>query len=243
MPKNKTKPVSSFVSEAQFYTTNQLSAIKRIKDYIEDESFPCVGAKAALVQGNVTFRSYGMLGEDGTTSSLYFDLMEYVQAMDIDDPRIQSFVAIFKDDKMSSEEEFETLLWKQLELLHVQDAGLDIDWNEDVSEDPDSPHFSMSIANHPFFVVGMHSEASRNARRSPFPVMVFNSNLQFEKLRSDGRFDKMKAIIRERERKLNGGINPMLNDFGDSSEARQYSGRFLPEQWKCPFSVKPTPDT
>jgi FPC/CPF motif-containing protein YcgG len=27
----------------------------------------------------------------------------------------------------------------------------------------------------------------------------------------------------------------MLEDFGENSEARQYSGRKVGEEWKCPF--------
>ncbi len=67
---------------------------------------------------------------------------------------------------------------------------------------------------------------------------MFNSHLQFEKLRSDGRFDKMKEIIRNRDEALAGSINPMLSDHGEASEARQYSGRAVEPEWKCPFAHK-----
>ncbi|MEP6902345.1 MAG: YqcI/YcgG family protein, partial [Actinomycetota bacterium] len=29
--------------------------------------------------------------------------------------------------------------------------------------------------------------------------------------------------------------NPNLSDFGTQSEARQYSGRAVEHEWKCPF--------
>ena len=34
---------------------------------------------------------------------------------------------------------------------------------------------------------------------------------------------------------LQGTINPNLADFGDASEARQYSGRAVEANWTCPF--------
>jgi len=48
----------------------------------------------------------------------------------------------------------------------------------------------------------------------------------------------MKGIIRDREVAQTGSINPMLNDFGDRSEARQYSGRAVDSDWECPFKPK-----
>ncbi|MFL6514134.1 MAG: YqcI/YcgG family protein, partial [Chthoniobacterales bacterium] len=65
----------------------------------------------------------------------------------------------------------------------------------------------------------------------------------FERLRTDGKWKKMQTAIRARELVLQGSVNPMLSDFGQESEARQYSGRAVPEDWsppaggegKCPF--------
>jgi len=241
MLRNKSLPVS-VVSPENFYTIEDLSAVKKIRDYIAKPDFPCVGAKAALVQGNVEFRVYRDLADSGSATGLLFDLLTYVQTIDLDDPRIQSFVAIFPETDRVNEEEFETLLFDRLGDLSRESEFLDFGWHEDVSPDPSNPHFSMSIAGHPFFVVGMHPNASRNARRTPFPVLVFNSNLQFDRLKADGRYDKLKAEIRKREIKFNGSINPMLNDHGRSSEARQYSGRKLPKNWSCPMQFKGSGD-
>ena len=30
-------------------------------------------------------------------------------------------------------------------------------------------------------------------------------------------------------------MNPALKDFGTQSEARQYAGRAVPPDWRCPF--------
>ena len=41
--------------------------------------------------------------------------------------------------------------------------------------------------------------------------------------------------ILDRDRTLAGDINPMLARHGESSEARQYSGRAVDDGWTCPF--------
>ena len=65
--------------------------------------------------------------------------------------------------------------------------------------------------------------------------MVFNLHDQFEKLRAGGRYERMRDAILERDRQLAGDINPMLARHGESSEARQYSGRMVGDDWECPF--------
>ena len=66
--------------------------------------------------------------------------------------------------------------------------------------------------------------------------MVFNFHDQFENLRSAGKYTGMQNAVRDRDIHLQGAINPILARFGDASEARQYSGRAVAEDWKCPFS-------
>jgi FPC/CPF motif-containing protein YcgG len=67
--------------------------------------------------------------------------------------------------------------------------------------------------------------------------LVFNRHEQFEKLRSDGKWKRMQKSIRKRDRALQGSVNPMLDDFGEASEARQYSGRAVEDNWQPPFDV------
>ena len=47
----------------------------------------------------------------------------------------------------------------------------------------------------------------------------------------------MQQLIRGREFALQGTINPMLSNFGEQSEARQYSGRAVDADWNPPFKV------
>jgi hypothetical protein len=45
----------------------------------------------------------------------------------------------------------------------------------------------------------------------------------------------LKAAINERDRAFSGSVNPMLADHGTVSAARQYSGRAVGEDWRCPY--------
>tara|TARA_R110002124_G_scaffold254044_2_gene419466 strand:- start:4131 stop:4460 length:330 start_codon:yes stop_codon:yes gene_type:complete len=104
-----------------------------------------------------------------------------------------------------------------------------------VSNDPADSNFSFSIAGKAFYIVGMHPKSSRMARQAPFPAMVFNLHAQFEKLRDMNVYKRVRNRIRDRDIKLQGNINPVLEDFGVESEAKQYSGRYVGKEWKCPY--------
>ncbi|EEF25334.1 conserved hypothetical protein [Ricinus communis] len=54
-------------------------------------------------------------------------------------------------------------------------------------------------------------------------------------MKSSGKYQSMQEAIRQREIALQGSINPALARFGEASEARQYSGRAVESNWKCPF--------
>ena len=131
---------------------------------------------------------------------------------------------MFRERERGDELAFERRLWSQLQRLHDLDARYH-PWDPRVSDDPESPKFSFSVAGDAFFVIGMHPGASRSARRFAWPTLVFNAHEQFENLRADGRFEPLQSRIRERELRLDGRINPNLADYGYHSEARQYSGR------------------
>ena len=93
----------------------------------------------------------------------------------------------------------------------------------------------LALQGKAFYIVGMHPESSRIARRSPYPSIAFNLHHQFEKLRHMGVYPNVRDKIRERDKNLQGSINPTLQDFGERSEARQYSGKATKEDWTCPF--------
>ena len=69
-------------------------------------------------------------------------------------------------------------------------------------------------------------------------MLVFNLHDQFEVLRAQGKYETMREKIMVRDEAVAGSRNPMLARHGQSSEARQYSGRMVGSDWKCPFHYK-----
>jgi FPC/CPF motif-containing protein YcgG len=127
-----------------------------------------------------------------------------------------------------------------MQLLSNKDAWLGQTPDPRVSSDPGDPHFSLSFGGEGFFVVGLHPNASRPARAFERPALVFNLHDQFEQLREQGRYEKLRTSIIDRDLHLAGDENPMLARYGSDSEARQYSGREVGADWACPFHRRAT---
>ena len=147
----------------------------------------------------------------------------------------RSFAVVFDGPDALDEPAFEVALWQRLQSLSDKDVWRGQSYDARVSADPDDPHFSLSFGGEAFFVVGLHPAASRPARRFERPTLVFNLHDQFETLRADGRYETMREAIMVRDEAIAGSRNPMLARHGEMSEARQYSGRAVDPQWRCPF--------
>lgn len=210
------------------------------RDFVMAAEFPCVGAKAAFNADSCGFAIYSELGSESVTAGLCRDLYHFVQSGILQNNSYATFVAVFRTPLDLDEAEFEERLWKQLREIHRSDAAF-FDWSSAASPDPTDPHFSFSFAGQAFYVVGLHGNSSRIARRFPWPTLVFNPHEQFERLRADGKWRRMQETIRTREVALQGTINPMLSDFGEESEARQYSGRAVEDDWRPPFPAGKCP--
>lgn len=196
--------------------------------------FSCVGAKSAVNSNMYRFALYEEMGGDACTEGLARDLALFVKDQE-SLGSINTFIACFDKPHPTSEKHFEELMWRQLQRLHEVDL---VDWDGNVSSDPSDPHFSYSFFGRAFFVVGMHPAASRYARRFAYPTLVFNAHHMFQNLRTEGKFDRFQNVIRKKEVELQKGINPNLTNYGDASDARQYSGVHHPGDWKPPFEVK-----
>ncbi len=208
---------------------------RAFRDFVFDERFSCLGAKASVRRGMYRIGGYARLDDSAASAGLARDLCAFAGERRTFASDFTTFIAIFAERSATDEAEFERALWSQLQRLHDLDAPHHR-WDPRVSDDPGDPAFSFSFAGTAFFVVGLHPQASRPSRRFAWPALVFNAHEQFEHLREDGRFAGLQTKIRERELRLHGDLNPNLSDYGRASEARQYSGRAIEAGWECPFT-------
>lgn len=230
---NDGKPKSALVP-GQKLSTSAVAVHNKFRAHVLNRDFPCVGAKAAINGNCYRFGFYREMNQPMTTATLAHDLWQYVQEQPAMKTDYATFVAAFAAPAVSGEAAWEKLLWSQLQSLHELDSRF-YNWSSGVSSDPDSAEFSFSFAETAFFVVGLNPGSSRLARRFAYPTLIFNVHDQFENLRRKDKFERMKEIIRDRDFQLQGSPNPNLSNFGEQSEARQYSGRAVETNWKCPF--------
>lgn len=213
----------------------EVSLVKRFRDFIAERDYTCVGAKSALGKDQATFFVGHSLCGSGDDRRLLSQLYRFIDTYRRAPELFTTFVAIFENPRDLSEIEFETALWRRLSALHQMDCTR-YAWDARVSPDPASPLFGFSVMAEACFVVGLHGAASRTARRFERPTLVFNLHDQFERLRREHRFDALRDSIRARDTATDGAPNPMVSNFGEISEARQYSGRRVDNRWRCPFS-------
>lgn len=209
------------------------------RGFIQAPQFSCVGAKSAVTSENYRLGIYDQLGSEQATAGLAHDLFTFTrEAATLDSGEFVTFAALFREPFTRDEDGFEQLLWEQLRALNRCDAPL-FDWDPAVSSDPENPHFSFSFAGSAFFIVGLHANSSRQARQFPWPALIFNPHDQFVRLREQGGWERFQEIIRAREMALQGSLNPNLSDYGSITEARQYSGRQVENDWHPPFQPQP----
>ncbi len=212
---------------------NAKQAKAEFTKFIIEGNHPCLMAQTVFKKNQLRVRTYSDFGSMKTARQLLSDLQDYLDNYDPASKDFFTFIATFTTCERYSEKRFEELLWKQLQNIHKLDTEK---WDETVSDNPEDKEFSFSILGKAFYIVGLHPDSSRKARQAPMPAIAFNLHEQFEKLREMGVYQKVRDSIRERDEKLQGNINPMLEDFGTgTSEAKQYSGRATGKEWKCPF--------
>lgn len=211
--------------------------------FIRNPPFPCVGAKSALLKDQMKIVVARDIASGWDDMRIYPALLAFAARYKRAPDLFQSFAVVFEGPDDLSEEQFERHLWRRAQSLADKDCWLGQPWDRRVEADPESPHFSLSFGGEAFFIVGLHPRASRPARRFPHPVLVFNLHAQFEQLRAAGRYEKLRSSILDRDVQLAGSANPMLSRHGEISEARQYSGRAVDAEWRCPFQGRSTEET
>ena len=229
MPEPKT-PMFPWRHPAQ----SELEAL--LKEHVEEAAFPCVGAKAALAKGTLNVLACNRIDSAWDDLRIHDGLVRFAQDYREAPALFRSFAVVFDQGPTDLDEPaFERALWQRVQSLSDKDVWRGQPYDTRVSHDPGDPHFSLSFGGEAFFVVGLHPNASRPARRFARPTLVFNLHDQFELLRAQGRYETMREKILVRDEALAGSRNPMLARHGDASEARQYSGRVVDEAWACPF--------
>ncbi len=205
------------------------------KSYILDGKHPCMMARSVFKMAQYDLNLYEEMTQDTTANAILQDLKIFLENTDPNSTEYRSFVALFPNNHFDDELSFEKSLWQTLQNLHKHDPH---PWDSTVSHDPENAEFSFSLLGKAFYIIGLHPSSSRKSRQSPYTALVFNLHSQFEKLREMGKYERIRNLVRKNDEKLQGNINPVLQDFGEDSEARQYSGRHVESNWKCPFHHK-----
>jgi uncharacterized protein len=203
--------------------------------HVSERAFPCVGAKSALAHGTLQVLACNRIDSAWDDLRIHDGLLRWAADYRDDPGLYRSFAVVFEGPDDLSESGFEAALWSRVQSLSDKDVWRGQSYDARVSPDPEDPHFSLSFGGEAFFIVGLHPNASRPARRFARPTMVFNLHDQFERLRAEGKYETMREKILVRDEALAGSRNPMLARHGEASEARQYSGRAVDERWRCPF--------
>jgi hypothetical protein len=210
------------------------SVTEEIKALVSQRNYPCVAALRSYHKDDYQVGFYGKLGEGKHWRELRNDLLFFLQEQRRTSSIYLSFWAVFEEEELS-EADFETLLWKELSFL-TSEEDRKSDWPADSIQDPTDPGFRFGLGGAEFFVVGLHSQSSRHARRFSKPALIFNIFSQFDQLVKLGQYESMVALNRERDQKFQGSVNPMVALHGEIWESIQFSGKINLGTWKCPFS-------
>lgn len=223
--------------EKKLASPNEKEGIKKeYLSYINSKDFACIGAKAALAKEQIhCFVADNMACPKDDRDILNF-LYKFIDEYRESNELYHSAAVIFEGPEFIDDEQFDKLMWQRLQALSDFDAA-NYKYDQRVDADPSSSNFSFSLREESLFIIGMHPASSRPLRRFNYPALVFNPHLQFEQLRQSGKYEKIKHVVRKRDIAFSGSINPMLKDFGNSSEVFQYSGRKYDNTWQCPLKI------
>ena len=206
-------------------------------EHVQSKGFPCIAANDAASKNTIKFFVADHMACPKDNSEILHFIYDFVDQYRAADHGFHSIAIIFKEPTISDEESFDFFVWERLQSLSDLDSKFYM-YDPRVEQDVTSPHFSYSLKEEAFYIIGLHPASSRLARKFKYPTLVFNPHSQFEKLRELNQYSKMQHVVRNRDIIYSGSVNPMLADFGKSSEVFQYTGRAYPEGWKCPLNLK-----
>jgi FPC/CPF motif-containing protein YcgG len=203
--------------------------------FLNTRDFPCVAAKASLEKNHIKCIVASHIACPAHDMEILQFMYDFVDQYRLSSESYHSAAVIFGEPADIDEDTFDRMLWQKLKALSILDKSK-YPHDERVDSNPESPNYSFSLKSEAFFVVGLHPGSERRSRRFRYPTLIFNPHAEFEKLRKLNRYEKLKSIVRKRDIVYSGSVNPMLDDFGQSSEVKQYSGKRHTKTWKCPLA-------
>lgn len=210
-----------------FQQINVHDVLEELKTYSLRGEFPCIMAKALFNTGFVKTMNMDEQAPSKALNPLRSFIREYREKP----KRLSSFIYFFEAKSRSSFEEFERVFWSFIIALKRADRS-HYEHDPRVSADPRLPGFSYSLMEEAFFLILLHPQSPRFARRFKIPAVVFNPHRQFERLRAEDKFETTREIIRKNDLNLQGEENKMLANYGEESEIFQYTGRQYSESEK-----------
>lgn len=226
---------TSFLGIEFVKITNDPNVHGKLVSFITSKNFSCVAAKTAIHNQTLIHRDYKGGDISEFIDTLYSDVHHFGMIRLILSKTQSTFVATFSEIQTTDEATFGRLFWAIVNQLHKLDIYNEYQWAQGFDSDPESKNFAFSLQEEAYFLVGINPNATRISRRFDYPGMVFNSHQQFKYLKEARVYGRLQKAIRNREIALQGYLNPNLSDFGESSEAKQYSGVPIDNGWECPF--------
>jgi uncharacterized protein len=205
-----------------------------LKDFVLNKDFPCVMAKVVARIGYAKHIEIPSLKAPEALEKVQREVYRFVDIFRSSPNRLSSFIVSVPLAAHPSFESFERAFWDFLKKLNQLDHELH-PHDPRVGQKPLAEDFSYSLKSEAFFILALHPESPRLSRRFSRPTIVFNPHQQFENMRIKGIFTKVRDVIRSRDKKLQGEVNPMSTDYGERSEVFQYIGKSYPEFASSPL--------
>lgn len=209
--------------------------INEYAEFLSGKGFPCIAAKAALSRNHIKCMVAMHMACPAHDREVLQFIYNFVDVYRASEESYHSAAVIFREPTEMDETAFDKLLWQRLKALASLDK-VKYAYDPRVDSNPTSVNYSFSLKEEAFFIIGLHPTSRRKARQFKYPALIFNPHAEFEKLRRLNRYTKMKDVVRKRDIKYSGSINPTLYDFGEASEVYQYSGIEYDSGWTCPLA-------
>ena len=209
---------------------------RQLRCLVLDGPFPCLGARSAVRNDSYVFAVHPDLFAPGAVEAVAEDLRRFAEVR-LRLGRLYSCIVSFVEPRtIPDEQAWDRQVWAFLQALHDAD---DAPWDARFSADPESGDFALSLAGVGHLVVTLYPGATRYARRFAWPTLVFNPLEQDTDAFPDERdFARFQHLIRARDARLQGQVNPSLPATRDESQAPGFSGAPVPDTWRCPLVVQ-----